>query len=103
MIAYRHMVIGALALLACGGAEQGSSSRTATENPVLAVESDRLWILMQAARINPRCGAYYANASDARLSGLASSCAASERSAVAWLKANGVGDATTEHIREPSF
>lgn len=90
----------AVALLGCGAAESEVSVRS---SPLLAVDSDRLWILLQAARINPRCREYYAEPSDPRLAGLAEKCTESERRAVAWLHANRVDDPREEDLREPAF
>jgi hypothetical protein len=92
-------LILALALLACGSSEPAA----ARPSPLLAMDADRLWVLLQAAKINPRCRELYAGSTDPRVTGLAEKCAEAERSAVAWLHANDVAHARVEDLREPTF
>jgi hypothetical protein len=87
----------AIALLGCG------EPAPARGLSLLAMDSDRLWILLQAAKVNPRCRELYAGSTDPRISGLAEKCAEAERRVIAWLEANGVEDAEVEDLREPEF
>ena len=67
------------------------------------MDSDRLWVLLQAAKVNPRCRELYAGSKDPRITGLAENCAEAERRVFAWLEANGIGGAELEDLREPQF
>jgi hypothetical protein len=89
----------ATALLGCGAPE----SATPSSSPLLSMDSDRLWILLQAAKVNPRCRELYAGSTDPRITGLAEKCAATERRVLAWLQANGAGEVEAEHLREAAF
>src|SRR5262245_37713 len=88
-------------LAACG--EGAAPQAAAGPSPLLAMEPDRLWILLQAAQVNPRCRQYYAEPTDPRVVGLAVNCAMFERNALDWLHANGVTDALAEHLRDAAF
>jgi hypothetical protein len=87
----------AMALVGCGDVGAVHPS------PLLAMDADRLWILLQAAKVNPRCREFYAGSTDPRITGLAEKCAEAERRVIAWLEANGVEDAEVEDMREPAF
>ena len=89
-------------LLACGDGPGGDAAGVGP-SPLLAMDGDRLWVLLQAARVNPRCRGYYADPADSRVAGLGPSCAASEESALAWLHANGVPTAQAGHLREAAI
>ena len=89
----------AVALLGCGAAESGLAS----SSPLLSTDSDRLWILLQAAKVNPRCRELYAGSTDPRITGLAEKCVAAEQRVLAWLKANGIDGADVENLREAEF
>jgi hypothetical protein len=86
-------------LLGCGAPESGIPS----SSPLLAMDSDRLWVLLQAAKVNPRCRELYAGSKDPRITGLAEKCAQAELRSLAWLSSNGVADVRAEHLREPEF
>jgi hypothetical protein len=88
-----RLLLLAIALLGCG--ERSS--------PLLAMDSDRLWVLLQAAKVNPRCRELYAGSKDPRITGLAGNCAEAERRVLAWLEANGIDDADVEDLRAPQF
>lgn len=93
----------ALGLLAFGVAcNDGGGLVSSDVSPLTAVDDDRLWILLQAARVNPRCGLFYAPSQDPRITGLAVSCAAFEQRAIAWFEANGVAIASKD-IRDPEL
>jgi hypothetical protein len=89
----------ALGLLACGSSEPVAER----SSPLLAMDSDRLWVLLQAAKINPRCRELYEGSTDPRVTGLAEKCGESELRVVAWLHANEMVDARIEDLREPAF
>ena len=82
-----------IALLGCGE----------PSSPLLAMDSDRLWVLLQAAKVNPRCRELYAGSTDPRITGLAEKCAAAERRVVAWFLANGVDKPQAEELRTVNF
>jgi hypothetical protein len=88
----------ALAVVACGRAEQAPRS-----SPLLGMDSDRLWVLLQAAKVNPRCRELYAGSTDPRITGLAEKCGEVERRVVAWLAANDVEEPQLEELRDPTF
>jgi hypothetical protein len=97
-------VLGLLAfgLLACQE-QSGLSGGADGVSSLAAVEDDRLWILLQAARLNPRCGSYYASAQDDPMADLAAKCASFERRALQWLHVNGVVDVTADDLRNPEL
>jgi hypothetical protein len=92
-----------VALLAgCEASETPGAGQPATSALAEQVDGDRLWVLLQAARIDPRCGDHYTGASGVEGDALAGSCDAFEDRALRWLQINGV-NAQQEDIRDPSL
>jgi hypothetical protein len=100
MRAHPALLLVALGLLACH--EQSGFTQLAGGSPLADMEDDRLWILLQAARVNSRCGAYYATPEDPFVAGLAAKCEAFEARAVRWFSANDV-PINVEDFRDSSL
>jgi hypothetical protein len=89
------------ALAGCGQASAPADNGPPSSSLEAKVGGDRLWTLVRAARINPRCGAFYANSASEPES-LAGACGAFTDRALRWLQANGV-DAQREDIERLEF
>jgi hypothetical protein len=99
MKASAALLLLALGLLGCQ--ERGRVTEQAHVSPLAEMDDERLWILMQAARVNPRCGSYYASSHDDPTSSIAAKCESFERRALPWFHANGAVDAEVEDVRDP--
>jgi hypothetical protein len=88
---------------ACHRAEV-AASRPVGPSPLLAMDPDRLWILVHLKGLaNADCGYYYADPTDARYLRIAENCGRWERESLEWLRANGAPDVKPEHLRSKAF
>jgi hypothetical protein len=94
-------LLASVCFAACGSGESVPELAPAEPQRVLAMDPDRLWIILQASRMREFCGEFYANPSTAPHHAV--DCAAWETQTTAWLNANGAPYAEPQDLRSADF